>query len=693
MVNYSFLCSACENPPAKYRPVQIIHHYFPHTEAEIAPFLRDAAEKGMGGFVVNVGGNAEEYLDSASEWEALRRFVTAALDAGLKIWLYDEQGYPSGAAARHVIETNPDFCVQGVCAQTILLEEGGAGEAPLYGFSEEDNDGRGAETPLILSAAAYPVVGRTPELRLSMEGKVELRCENGMLRWDLPDRPYLVTAMLARKVNYRTEHDVPYVDLLNPAVTDTFLSWTHRRYLEHLGAELMGRITAIFTDEPGLAVHGCSSYFKEKYAVVPWTAGFGRMYLDRTGRSLNDDIARVFFDFDAQDKAVRRDFWLLVSDRFSDSYFRPIYDFCEKTGIASTGHLYGEENLAMQTGLNGTMFEHMTNMQMPGVDRLYCTDPVNVIPEKTAASAAHLTGHMSVMSESSSHFEYNCWHKETHTEDMINSALYQIQLGVNQTASYYGYSQDASERKRFEEVVGRASAFMFHGIHRAEFAVLIPTEAAWERYLPRPYKYWESVLTWQVECGIPADLAALEKGYNDTLVSLLDHQLDFDLVDLSFLKRKGTVRGGRLELPFERFWGLIVFDCGEPDPTTARALADLVAMGLKIYCVPVNADGHRSPFYHRQGIRRLNIEDYEGHDLHFAHAEEAVRIRHCSIEGAEVYLLHNRTGEARILELQRLPKGTCELFDLMNGTHESYGGAPLHIPAKSALALVVRDGQ
>jgi len=685
MINYEYLCAQARHPDAAYRPVQIIHGYFPHDVEKFPAFLADAREKGMGGFVVNVG--AAGYLQNDAEWEILRKFVEYLLDNGMKVWLYDEDGYPSGAAGRLVIDADPEYAVRGLCAQTIRTA-GGQGSEPVYGSLAEHNDGRGEETPRVISAAAYPILGEKPEIRLDRANALPVELDGGEIRWDLPAGDYLIVAIVARKTNYQTEHKVFYVDLLNPAVTEEFLNVTHRQYLARFGAETLSRIEAIFTDEPGLSVHGCSGHFAEKFAVVPWTDGLDEVFAAKTGLDFAEMAIHIFFDTEngGADREIRRAFWKMISDRYTDSFFAPIYDFCQQAGIEATGHLYGEENLAMQIGLNGTMFAHMIKMQMPGVDRLYCTNPVNVIPEKTASSAAHFAGHSRVMSESSSHFESNWWKTGYTVEDMINSSLYQAQLGINQTASYYGYGQDAAERRRFEEVVGRASAFTTHGTHRAELAVLIPTEAAWERYLPRSYKYWDAVLTWDVEFGIPEDLARLEMSYHRTLTDILDRQMDFDLMDLAALD-SCAVDHDRLLSAWESFHTLLVFDCGQPDPDTAAALTRLAEDGMDIRCIPV--DGRRSAFYEAIGAEVWDSAAYAPRGFSLTEPNAAVRIRHSSVSGAEVYFLHNRTAEDTIFGLKNLPTGVeAELFDLMTGEHHPYGGEEIGLPAKSAAALV-----
>lgn len=160
--------------------------------------------------------------------------------------------------------------------------------------------------------------------------------------------------------------------------------------------------------------------FNEPDPVVPWTEGLEADFLNGCGYPLRPRLASLFFDTDSGGQ-VRRDFWRLVSARWrnlfrSDSGL--VYPLC----ICLTGHLYGEETLSMQIGLNGDLFGLQRRMTLPGVDRLYCTNPTGILPEKTAASAADLMGYRRVMSESSACFESSYWHTPHDTSDMLHAA-------------------------------------------------------------------------------------------------------------------------------------------------------------------------------------------------------------------------------------------------------------------------------
>ena len=56
----------------------------------------------------------DDYLTSDKEWEVFNDCVKLMLDRGMTVWLYDEDGYPSGTAGGKVLEKNPQWEAQGL---------------------------------------------------------------------------------------------------------------------------------------------------------------------------------------------------------------------------------------------------------------------------------------------------------------------------------------------------------------------------------------------------------------------------------------------------------------------------------------------------------------------------------------------------------------------------------------------------
>jgi hypothetical protein len=141
---------------------------------------------GMRGIVLNV--NLQDYLCSEPAWEVLRRGVRMAASMGLGVWIYDEKGYPSGAAGGLVLKEFPE------------------GEA----------------TGLV----------RSPDA-------------GGKLRFETVK---LYEGTHATENFYEKQ---PYINILDPEAVLTFLRVTHERYARALDP-IGEYVEAFFTDEPSL---------------------------------------------------------------------------------------------------------------------------------------------------------------------------------------------------------------------------------------------------------------------------------------------------------------------------------------------------------------------------------------------------------------------------------------------------------
>ncbi|MCL2743539.1 MAG: hypothetical protein FWE67_06795, partial [Planctomycetaceae bacterium] len=108
------------NPSAKNRPLQIIHGYYgERITPEKLRYYKD--DCGLGGLVVNVPSpfritntTASEhktggYLRNDDEWKRFKQLVSSAKEIGLRIWIYDEDGYPSLGAGGLVLEGHPEL--------------------------------------------------------------------------------------------------------------------------------------------------------------------------------------------------------------------------------------------------------------------------------------------------------------------------------------------------------------------------------------------------------------------------------------------------------------------------------------------------------------------------------------------------------------------------------------------------------
>ena len=190
-------------------------------------------------------------------------------------------------------------------------------------------------------------------------------------------------------------------DLLNPESTRTFISLTHERYAAAVGSHFGKAIKLTFTDEPKYqpAVPG---------RVVPWPIGAEDVFHRRFGYDAMEklDAFRVT-DMEAlstDQKQVRVDMFDFWSRQFRDAYFLQLRDWARQHGLASGGHLDGEnETFAPVSRGFGSVMRLLRAMDVPGVDviwrQLWPGNENHHFP-KFAASAAHQNGTVLAFTES-----------------------------------------------------------------------------------------------------------------------------------------------------------------------------------------------------------------------------------------------------------------------------------------------------
>ncbi|MDG0813804.1 hypothetical protein [Cohnella rhizosphaerae] len=228
------------DPDVRYRPLLMIHDKL-HTGV-----IKKLSDLGYGGMVTNVDYNG--YLKNEEFWEILKQNVAYAIDKlGLRVWIYDEKGYPSGTAGGLVLAGHPELEAQGLA---VVVKEAAAGKKVViehpYGHGEVQN------------ATAY----RGTASRFDASSAVDLRSAvdgQGNLNWQAPASGSWVVFYFVQKPFYEGTHAVNnwfeqrrYINLLEKDATEAFIDVTHKQYYERLGSYFGKGIEAFFTDEPAL---------------------------------------------------------------------------------------------------------------------------------------------------------------------------------------------------------------------------------------------------------------------------------------------------------------------------------------------------------------------------------------------------------------------------------------------------------
>lgn len=535
-------------------------------------------EKGIRAFMIHARkGLTVPYL--SEEWfERCRIAIEEAAKLGMKVWIYDEDNWPSGYAGGKVIARNKNFVGQNLNLERHYFEGPGRLQLKLNCPEEirvvctcriaqivpiqpnplarpEISD----QKPLWFDRSRYRHVYAKEEPQL-------LSVKDRIVAWDFPEGYWCIMVFRQQLTKWFAAYSLNlYPDFMNEQAVDAFIEETHeqyyRRFKEHFGETVIG----FFVDEPGLY----NNFWDRNVGSIPWTHDFAEEFEKRRGYNLLPWLPALWEDLGERTKQIRFDFWLTVSELLGERFFGKLANWCAEHDVMLTGHLEWEEWLFTMTRHTGSPFKALCHFHVPGVDKI--DEVTEKLAEKLVASIAHVNGRKRVLSETFANIGWKL--APPYMKQIVD---YQFVRGVNWLCPHAFYFSIEDYRKfecppseffqnpwwehskPFWDYVARLSAALSQGEHVAHVALYYPIEQAWTTITPEaPRAFngqaWE---LWQLpEKHLPVqqtDECLIKLG-----LCLLENQYDFDLLDYSALM-KAEIGDGNLTVGQEKFLAIIV---------------------------------------------------------------------------------------------------------------------------------------
>ena len=366
-LNIENLLKDFKNPPVINRP-----HYFWFLNhdlniEEMKKQLEIMKKSGAGGaFLHSRHGRITPYM--SEKWmDICAEVIKYGSEIGLKVWLYDEDGFPSGFVGGETILPNPkDFS-----ANFIVLND-----------EFEIESGKTLDVDIILENKTSEIFGivaievKETDLGYDLlnfpEKVIDLSnyYSNGHLKWEAPktanNKGLWLVLPFIREWNTRA------ANVLSKDAMKRFIEITHQKYYDNLKKNnlenLLGNtIPGIFTDEPGVMYCiGDKSWRR----IIPFTPNMVMEYEKKYTIPLLRGLPALFFDVDGNNVKYRLNYWLLASEFYSNNYYKQIGDWCEKHNIYSTGHLANDSCLFNQVRDQIDWFKNAQYMHIGPSDQL-----------------------------------------------------------------------------------------------------------------------------------------------------------------------------------------------------------------------------------------------------------------------------------------------------------------------------------
>ena len=427
------------------RPLQIVHG-LPVAESLEGEQLETAADAfvkrlqdyGLGGMVCNMP--FRDYMQVERDWRVLIAAIESCRSRGLVVWLYDEQGYPSGAAGGLVLKENPalealELAYDASQPEPFVVR-------PSYEFTHANNNYYASRRYVnLLDAEAtdcfihhthdaywarlHPLFGSTIQAMFT-------------------DEPSLLAVSLGQ-IPENVRQRVPVRDAPDPSL--------------------------------------------QPLPAVPWCRDLPQRYRERFGEDILAARESLFEGHSPGDRRVRQQFWMLVSDLISDRYFGKLQVWCATHKVASSGHTLVEESLINQVAAEGNGLQVLSRLQIPGLDML-TSDPEAAIHSGwlTAglpSSAAVLSGGRRVMTEISDFHQKMGGTGPASLAAMQAAAAWQAAWGVTDFTLYYSMQDRPQEEYHaYGEFVGRLNSILKPAQQRPLVLLYYPIRDLWSEYIP-----------------------------------------------------------------------------------------------------------------------------------------------------------------------------------------------------------------
>lgn len=577
------------NPNNIYRILPTRHdHALAPGGASITTF-EELMEMGYGGVTTNVAWLNNAYMKDEDAWELMDEAISYGIEKlGMRVILYDELGYPSGAAHTNTLDNTPegeDWVAQGLVSQILTLKSGGVtipnleGHTLLHIYHYTQNNIRNITGDLTNTEDLYPKYKAGDHYSESNDGI--LVCL--YLKDWYEGTHYQNNLMRSRK----------YIDLLNPKTIQEFLRNTYQTYYSRFGKYFNNGIEAFFFDEPampGFYFDGSQvqpQIIDEPNESIPQlpTINFDPQVVDRFTRRYGynpSPYLSYLFDDSFSNKESRRFRWQyynMIGETIEDNFFGQIADWCENHNVYSTGHLLCEEDLYTHPFLMGSYMNDYRRMSIPGIDstRGNVGNSIEMMSAvKAATSVSEFDGKQFTFCEIGQDESDPTWLATSSTveENIANVAVLQT-AGINYMASYYRYSASRSEEESLlANSLARINYMLAGNVADKNVAVYYPIEGIYcdvtpygngkKIYDPTTGTFYDDPLhpestnvistsPW----GFNSNISLISDNYRGFLKMLTLNQIDYNLFD-SYAILNSEVVDGSLKAPNGQKFDVIV---------------------------------------------------------------------------------------------------------------------------------------
>ena len=654
-------------------------------------------ENGIGGFIVE----SRPHPDYLGEkwWHDLDILINEAKKRDMKIWLFDDSGFPSGFASGKIRDNHPEHL------KIYLAENHIDAIGPLKGSSFNIEAWFGEGDKPVGIVAAKKVDGQD---RLDADSLMELtgNVHDGILYWDVPVGNWRVFILKSTR-NGGEKGTRDYLNPLEPEPVKAFIGYVHEEHYRRYRAEFGKTIAGFFTDEPRFG--NAPSYdarLGQKCMEFPYggveeascnhqmVLPFSGTLMDKLDAKWNGSILRflplLWYEGGEITGSIRYTYMDVVSRLFAENYTQQIGDWCRQHGVKLIGHVVEDNGAHARLGYGcGHFFRAIKGQDYSGLDIVYqvwpeyCegkfTTPFGYLDadffywglSKMASSAGHIDPKKNGVTVCEVFGAYG-WQEGLKLMKWLTDHI--CVRGVNFIIPHafspkypdpdcppHFYARGANPQWRYFNIwssyANRICRLLTGGRHVAPVAVIYHAEAEWAgRYMP----------------------------FEKVVKSLAKEQIDCDIIPIDTIVKKEAMwlDCGHFFVNNEEYKALIVPYSQRLPEEFLHCLLELVQSDIHVIFVDNYPEGSIKPlnFTDIVGMLKLNshsrviplatlaeeLKNLGLYDIEIASREEYLRYYHYVNEGKDIFFFTNESKNRPVYTTVRIKAESAPIaYDAM----------------------------
>lgn len=543
---------------------------------EIVQQLDCMKENGIHAFFLHVrDGIVDEGYGTELFFQNVKFIVEKAKERNIKVWLYDEDSYPSGNLGGKIVIDRPELQARALKVIKLDGKNGGIVRKVLgrvkglFGYIVQNLDGK--EKVTILEECFGPIrrnwykaeMDRSYCADFSDMHYKHLRGETNyteiIFEADVPKDSEIYVAYLDPV--YIDQRFSAKADCLNIETTKEFIKNVHEKYKKYVGEHFGKEIPGIFLDEPSVG------------GIIPYTEQISKRFFDDFGYRAENNYYKLCADYDGERAGFRRDYAKIYTKLFNENFITPIKEWCEENCLVLTGHYGGEESLFGQMLSGQNIYRNSRVIDLPGYDIITYNigsykRPMLLAGANLAVSAATHENKQTVLAECFALLPFDAGYSVLkRTGDWL------FANGINKLvphAFHYGYSafqradagksfffQDAKfdEYVKFAKYAGRCCKLLHEYGRKNEILAVIPYCALVEE-IPLP--------TGHTGLKRNARVEEIESKYFNFIGAAAKVQLGVDCADIQAVYDADII-DGKVCIGSGEYKKVIVFNVGEKE--------------------------------------------------------------------------------------------------------------------------------